>query len=238
MQFKPWLLLIGTLAVQQTGFSQDTSFYVEGRLDSQYVSKGRLLLKDGGVAWAEMGAKKGALSGYVALGRGTDEGFTELDLGIDYLFKPTKHFTVKLGYDWVGANGENHLRYRGHEFDVVVAYKGLAWLTPSWRTIYETKSDGYFTLVDLKGNIELTPKLKLHPYLQEGWDFGYSTKKHDGQNHRELGVKANYQLTSQLELSTYVAHTWALSDVKLKYKGDGRNHDETFGGIKLHYKWK
>ncbi|MBM7073421.1 hypothetical protein JQC92_15505 [Shewanella sp. 202IG2-18] len=223
------LTMLGSSAVM----AAETSVYFDAYYKTKYVSKGRDLLDKGGIFWSEVGGTYDNFSGFIAIGEADSVDFTEVDIDISYSIPIHDDWFVALGY--TGLDCKGIIDFTGHEFYLTTAYTGFSWVTPQIKTIYETESDGYFVFVTLKGNVELSEKMTLHPYIEQGLDYGYIGEKHDGSNHLELGLSMSYALRHDVTLSGFVARSFSESELT-DWNNDNRPN-QTFGGVKVSWHW-
>ena len=223
------LALIGS----GTAMAADTSVYFDASYKTKYVSKGRNLLNKGGIFWSEVGGSYDNFSGFVAIGEADSVDFTEADIDISYAIPVADDWLVALGY--AGLDCKGIIDFTGHEFYLTTAYKGSSWVTPQIKTIYDTESEGYFVFATLMGDVEVNEHLSVHPYIEQGLDYGYIGEKHDGSNHLEFGVSATYHINSSMAVSGFVAHT--ISESELTDWNNGDRPDQTFGGVKVSWHW-
>ncbi len=216
-----------------TAAAADKSIYFDAYYKTKYVSKGRDLLNEGGIFWTEVGGEYDNFSGFIALSEADAVDFTEADIDLAYAIPVADDWLLKLGYTGIDCKGI--IDFTGHEFYVTTAYKGISWITPQIKTIYDTASNGYFVFITAKGTFILSEKVSAHPYIEQGLDYGYIGEKHDGSNHLELGVGLSYEVNKTVSLSGFVAHTFSESELK-----DWNNNDrpnQTYGGVKVSWHW-
>ena len=216
-----------------TVMAANASVYFDASYKTKYISKGRDLLNKGGIVGSEIGGRYNNFSGYISVVEADSVDFTEWDIGINYRLPIHKDWLVELGYTGLDCQGMTD--FTGHEFDLTTAYIGLSWFTPQIKTIYDTDSNGYFVFATLKGSWELSEKLSVHPYIEQGLDYGYIGEKHDGRNHFEFGVGMAYDINQTITMSAFIAHT--ISESELSDWNNGNRPDQTYGGVKVGWHW-
>jgi len=102
-----------------------------------------------------------------------------------------------------------------NEISVGIEAKVTGYLVPALDYRFSTEADGGFLELSINTEVVvLNGRLSLGPYIMEGFDFGYASRRHDGPNNFQAGIDFAYALTDSLSLVGSVAHSWAHADVK------------------------
>ena len=98
---------------------------------------------------------------------------------------------------------------------------GISYFVPALDYAYSTEADGGFLELSVRSGITLLDgQLSLEPYILEGFDFGYATRKHDGPNNFQMGIDFSFELSKTLSIVGSVAQSLAQDDVKHDGLGD------------------
>ncbi len=201
---------------------------------SKYITQGRDNLDEGGVFTAELAVEPeaGALAGtfagaWFAVGDQQHYQETNLYAGIG---RQWGDFFVEAAYTWLHFHPtEEHGEKDDNEFFLAVAYEGWESITLSAEYLHATDADGAQLLMTLTGaDAVRAGPVTLSPYAAAAFDYGYSTKEHDGLDYLEAGVAGGVALSDLVELNFYLSHSFARADIEREGEGD-----KTWAGISI-----
>ncbi|MCL1038817.1 hypothetical protein L2750_16940 [Shewanella submarina] len=211
-----------------------TDYEIITAWDSNYVQQGRDTLDDTGRFWALLSANWQSVTLYSELVRGDSQDYSEAKFGVEYGFDTPDNIELSAGYHRIEFYGLE----RAHDNEVFadLAYTGWDWLTPSANYTYATENSGYFIELAVAHEWQLSEQWVLVPYLLQGFDYGYVTEEHDGNNHTQIGIEASWQWSDKLSATLHLHHAFIGTDIRREYGGadlvpDGS--DITWGGVLL-----
>ncbi|QSX33593.1 hypothetical protein JYB87_18095 [Shewanella avicenniae] len=224
-----WLSLLLCVMAWNSWAEPNTSTYLDW--ESRYISEGRDNLPRGGIVWSGIDYQNGALVLFESQGVASSEDFVEFNIGIGY--------QQQLG-DWLLTGSYTRLEFFGeerchdNELALAIDYQAFEWLTPSLLYTYSTEADGAFVELSLVGNWAVNDAISLHPYLMQGWDFGFATAEHNGSNNLQFGLITELALSPKVSLSWHVSRTIAMNDIQHE-QGNQCEQQQTFTGLALAY---
>ena len=202
--------------------------------DSNYVQQGRDTLDDTGRFWALLSANWQSATLYTELIRGDNLNYSEAKFGFEYSFDIHEDIELSAGYHRIEFYGLE----RAHDNEVFadIVYTGWNWITPSANYTYATENAGYFVELALAHEWQLSEQLVLVPYVLQGFDYGYVTEEHDGNNHTQIGIEASWLWSEHLSATLHLHHAFIGTDIRREYGGadlvpDGS--DLTWGGVMI-----
>lgn len=203
--------------------------------DNHYITEGRNNLTKGGITWAAATAEHNDMVAFAVVGRADQVHYTEWNAGLEYALHFHDDIDATIGYQRLEFYGDE--RASDNEFFSSIAYKGIDWIIPAIHYTYATEASGYFVTVSLHNPWEINSQFTFTPYLSQGFDFGYSSEKHNGANHVQFGLEAEHQFNDNLALTAHISHSIALEDIKQQAQADGQlgNLDETYAGV--YFSW-
>lgn len=213
-------LLTSTVMAQSLGRPEmELSFAYHDK----YVTEGRDNLGDGGLFTYEFGADFGnGLSGGIWSNHDNSDliDYKETNVFLEYGFG-LHTIDTYLGYTFLHFNDGS----RDHEIGAGVATTALP-ITLAVDVYHSTEANGSFAEISISHDYQIGAGLTLTPSAVYGFDHGYATPAHDGENHIQIGLEAQTQITEHLILFGYLAKAFAGKDIKIE-GGD----DLTWGGL-------
>ncbi len=184
---------------------------------SKYVTQGRDNLDDGGIFSFEGIAEWQGLIAGAWFATGDSTSYEELNLYVSY--------GMELGA--VGAYaGYTRLEFaedhaNDNEIIAGMEVNGIPYVIPALDYTYSTEADGGFLELSIRAEIALlNGQLLIEPYILEGFDFGYVSRKHDGANNLQAGIDFAIELAKPVTLVGSVAHSWAHENLRQEGLGD------------------
>lgn len=185
--------------------------------ESKYVSEGRNNLPEGGISTISVGAAWQGMSARVWYAAAQSESYDELQGIIEYRFGvgPVETYASYTRLEFLDDGLSDN------EFVAGVVFGNILNIVPAAEYKYSTEAEGGYLEVSLRSEFNTAHgRLRLEPYVLEGFDFGYASAGHDGPNNFRLGVDFAWALTDRTSLVGSVAHSWAHQDVKNEQLGD------------------
>jgi hypothetical protein len=218
---KPFELILFSILFASPSYGQESDAKISPTINtswaSNYVSEGRDNLEKGGFLTIEPSIDIANISLSIFLGMGASSDYQELNFVSSY-HSEIADFEYSAGYTRLEFI---HNGTFDNELSAAVSYAKYSWLIPTIDYRYSTQSDGSFIELSLQSNFStLDNKLILSPYVMENIDLGYATKKHNGLNNIQFGLKALYYLSEKIEINAHITQSLAQKDVK---ENNGKN---------------
>lgn len=213
-----WILLLLFTSATELHAESSTPEYAAALLwDSKYVSEGRNNLDDGGLLSLELTATWDSVSAGLWLADGTDSGYNELNLFIEYGFS-IGTADAYVGYTRLEFPDDDA---SDHEFSGGISWPVFESSEFAINYVHATESDGGFLDLVLSWEAQQTNEdLAISPYLSQSYDFGYASVQHDGRNNIQIGINTDWSVSENCNIMGTLAHSWAQNDVKRDGLGD------------------
>lgn len=201
--------------------------------ENHYVTEGRNNLEKGGIAWAAASVERNNMVFFAVVGRADQVHYTEWNAGLEYTLALRDDIEATLGYQRLEFYGAE--RASDNEFFSSMTYRGIDWFVPAVNYTYATEASGYFVTFSAHSPWEINSQLTLSPYVQQGFDFGYSSDTHNGANHVQFGLETQYQYCDNLGILAHISHSIALDDIKQQAAVNNQQGslNETYAGVSL-----
>lgn len=226
LRLQSLLLLVVVSAAEA---SPEISAYLEAQ--SKYITEGRDNLERGGLYAANVDAGEEHWFANLWYGEGShSKAFDQdryqeanLSLGLPISWGD---YSAQAGITWLKTLNDG---LEDKEF-----FAGLAWQnggsTLSLDATYADVAAGWFLEARLEQSLQIDDDLELLPSLGYGWDFGYASEDHSGENHALIALTLRYTLLDSLWLEAHVNRAFAREGIRK----EGGEHI-SWGGIRLHW---
>ncbi|MCR8921852.1 hypothetical protein NO559_03650 [Dasania sp. GY-MA-18] len=226
MDFKDWnivhrsLLLVFIYAVSSNVVASAVDdYHFEGSIakHSRYVAEGRDNINGKDLYSLEAFAYWQSFAATLWYGHGVDDPYKELKVGLEYGFDwGDTEFTVAYTRLTFLDSNEND-----NEFSLAIVFQDVFSVVPSVDYVYATEASGGFLELSLSSLFEFKEQgVSIEPYITEGFDLGFATKKHDGPNHLQLGVDVSYHLSPSTAIIANINKSWSQKDIHREGLGD------------------
>lgn len=184
----------------------ETTFALASTWENRYVSQGRSNLDRGGIYTFATELSHGGLTAGTWYARGDSRSYQEWNLFAEYGLQagPVQAWLGYTHLRFPEANGHDNELYAG------AAIEFLPHLVPVIDYTHSTGAGGGFLELALTAQLSLLQdRLRLAPYLREGFDFGYISALDQGPKNLQLGLDMSFTTESGLSLFGSLNHSWA-----------------------------